>query len=166
LKRWRYDLEEPYAYFINRIEQIDHVILLNWFLIWQCSNPRTWGDKLQSFSYEQDYDILRADAFVIYRNTLSGSYTFSFVEMDRTENVFDKVKKYNELYASGKYLNSWWKRLAKGFPSIHIVTTNTRRLRLIQDAIKHSNKHGLEFKAYLISDVKKEVLCCGSSLVN
>jgi hypothetical protein len=88
------------------------------------------------------------------------------VEMDRTENVFDKVKKYNELYASGKYLNSWWKRLAKGFPSIHIVTTNTRRLRLIQDAIKHSNKHGLEFKAYLISDVKKEVLCCGSSLVN
>ena len=119
--------------------------------------------KLHSWSYEQDYKILRTDGFIAIKNTMSGKFRFMFLEMDRGTNAFNKVDLYNKLYEKEKYAHWWWVPLSERFPVVQIVTVSDSRKRLIQSEIDAKNSAGLEFKVRLLDDVRKEVMnrCLG-----
>ena len=160
LKRWRYDLEEPYAYYITRLEQMEHTILLNWSIIWIKTNLKSW-EEIYSFEYEvKKYPMIRPDAFVAIENKITSKFKFIYIEMDRAEsaNRFDKVRKYNDLYESNKFKGEWWVKLTKRFPPIILVTTEMKRLKKIEKHIERENRNGLEFIACLVDDLRKEVL--------
>ena len=140
-----------YYYYCNRRPgQADHLLALNWVHIWLAK----W-EKITNWSYEVDYGILRCDAFA---GTKAGN--FYFVEMDMADSVndFDKVKKYNKLYTEGLYESAWWVEKAKRFPAIIIVTTSPAKLKTIKESIKSENANGLDFRAYLLDELKGAVL--------
>jgi len=160
LKRARESVELPYYYFTGeKPGQPEHKLSLNWIYLWYTLRLKSW-EELYCFQYEQDYGILRSDALAGIKNTVTGKISFSFVEMDiaKSGNSFDKVAKYNLLYESDRYLSAWWVKYASGFPSVLVVTTNSKRLKAIQRKIDRDNKNGLEFKVYLLDQIKGECL--------
>lgn len=153
-------MEEPYAYYIDlsaKVEQMEHVILLNWVYVWLEHNLKSW-EELHSFEYERDYGMVRADAFAVIKNRFTGRIRPSYVELDRGYNAFDKVRKYNDLYESEKYANEWWVEQVTGFPAVIIATTNGKRLRRINEAIERENRNGLEFFTFLVDQLRKDVI--------
>ncbi|MDQ7790354.1 MAG: hypothetical protein RDU41_09935 [Clostridia bacterium] len=162
LLRWRNALDQPYAYYLDaesRIDQMAHTVLLNWVYCWQLRRLKSW-ERIHSWSYEMDYGILRADAFAAIKNTVTGTFRFAFVELDRAEsgNKFDKITKYNDLYESDNYADSWWLPLAKRFPPILMATTTTRQKAKIEKAVEAENRNGLEFQVYLVESLRQEVI--------
>lgn len=162
LLRWRNALDQPYAYYLDaesRIDQMAHTVLLNWVYCWQLRRLKSW-ERIHSWSYEMDYGILRADAFAAIKNTVTGTFRFAFVELDRAEsgNKFDKITKYNDLYESDNYADSWWLPLATRFPPVIVATTTTRRKGRIERALERENRNGLEFQVYLVDYLKREVI--------
>lgn len=158
LKRWRYSLDRPYAYYIERCEQVEHVVLRNWALLWLERGLHGWEEM--RCTYEVKYPALRTDAFVAIKNKVTGAHRFTFLELDRAEsgNEFDKVKRYNDLYESGDYAGQWWVPLTKRFPAVMICTTSGARVRRIQKAIERENRNGLEFTVHIVDELRREVL--------
>jgi hypothetical protein len=150
---------KPFAYFAGeKSAQLTHRLGVNWARIWLEYGCSTW-EKLHSFSYEQDYGVLRADGFAAIKNTVSGKFHFAFVEYDRSiSNAFDKAAKYCKLFDSGKYSSWWWVELTDRFPPVLVVTTSPARKGKILEAIKKENSAGLEFRVMLLDEVKKEVM--------
>lgn len=160
LKRWRYSLEESYTYHAGGDPgRLEHCVLLNWLIIWHRRSLKSW-EELHSVTYEPDYKFIRPDALLATKNMVTGKYKFYFCELDRawSSNKFDKVQKYNELYASENYSGDWWVGHTEAFPPILIATTNEKQVKKIQDAIKKDNKHGLDFKVLLVNNLKMEVM--------
>lgn len=158
LQRWRYALEEPYAYYCDlsaKVEQMEHVIMLNWVYCWLVRRLKSW-ETLHSFEYEKDYGFVRADAFAAIK-TVTG-YKLYYVELDRASKPVDKVRKYNDLYESEKYVSEWWAGLTKRFPGVIIACANERRVRRFEESVRLDNCHGLEFRVCLINDLRKEVI--------
>jgi len=154
LRRVRESVNRPYYYYTGtRPGQIEHLVSLNWVYIWMQCRSMGWG-RMHCFSREPDYKILRPDAFAGIRDK-NGRFYFAFVEMDLAEsgNHFDKVAKYNQLYASEKYAGWWWVPLATGFPPVIIVTTG--RKERIQKHVNRENPHGLEFRVYTLEEIIK-----------
>ncbi len=153
VKRLRLAPNEPYIYYSGkRHGRIEHLIMLNWVYIWIERNLKSW-ETLQRWDYEFDHGILQADAFAVIKNTVTGELRFLFIEMDRSDNEFDKVTKYCDLYESENY--SWWGQYAKRFPPVLVVTTSAGRLSRIQEAIGRDNRNGLQFEVYLLDFVKE-----------
>ena len=157
LKRWRYSLEEPYAYFQKEIKQIEHTVLLNWAVIWIERQLKSW-EEIYSVDFNYDMKILITDCFIAVKNTITGQFRFLFIEMDvhHPGNEFDKVRKYNKLYENVP--DQWWVKRTKRFPAVLLVTSDERKLKEINKLIKSENKNGLEFKSYLVGDLRREVL--------
>ena len=158
LKRARDSIEQPFYYYTGeKPGQPEHKLAVNWVYLWYTLRLESW-EELCCFQYEHDYGILRADAFAGVKNKVTSKITFSFIELDIAEsgNNFDKVAKYNSLYESGEYLSGWWLKYASGFPSVLVVTTNIKRLRLIQKRIDRENKRDLEFKVCLLDQINGE----------
>ena len=157
LRRFRYSFEEPYAYFRTEIKQIEHTVLLNWVVIWIERGLKSW-EEIYSVNYNYGMGILIADCFIAIKNTITGIFRFIFIEMDihHPENQFDKVRKYNRLYEN--IPDQWWIKLTKRFPAVLLVTNNERKLKKINELIKSENKNGLEFRSYLVGNLRKEVL--------
>jgi hypothetical protein len=149
--------EGTYCYYLNTKGMLKHLLGVNWVRLWSQQQCASW-ETLQSWSYEQDYKILRADGFTSVKNTITGKFRFTFVEMDRGTNKFDKIELYNKLYEQEKYSHWWWVPLARGFPTVQIVTLTPTRKRFIQEQIGAGNKNGLEFKVKLLDDVRREVM--------
>lgn len=157
LQRGRHS-DGPYFYYsIDRPGMIKHQIAANWVRIWLQNTLSSW-EKLHSWNYEQDYKVLRADAFAAIKNTMSGKFRFMFLELDRGTNAFNKVELYNRLYDQDKYSSWWWVPLADRFPTVLVVTVSESRKRLIQSEIEAKNISGLEFKVVLLEDIRKEVM--------
>jgi hypothetical protein len=153
----RQALGYTFAYFRGDCPgMVQHLIDLNWVRLWAERKLKLWGD-LHSWEYEPDYGILRADALVALKNA-RGEFQFLFVELDRGTNTFDKIEKYCRLYKSGGYNGRWWVSLTKRFPSIIIVAPTPGRLKNIRKLVEKQNTEGLEFKTYLLEDLKGEVL--------
>ena len=153
-------IDDYYCYFLdNQPGMLKHLIDTNWVRMWFELLLHKW-EKIHSWSYEQDYKILRCDGFVAIKNTIKGTYRFAFIEMDRGTNNFDKVEKYNKLYESDKLNHSWFFELTERFPMIQVVTLDQHRKKLIQSKIEGLNSNGLEFKVILLHKVKREVLKC------
>lgn len=157
-KLQRKKIDDIYTYYFDKHPgMIKHLIGTNWIRIWASKSLSSW-EKLHSWNYEQDYGILRCDAFMAIKNTVKESYNFTFIEMDRGTNAFDKAKKYNKLYESDKYTHWWWVRLTGRFPSILVVTLSEARKRLIQDEIEGCNSNGIEFQIKLLDEIKGEAV--------
>jgi len=134
-----------------------HLLGLNWVRIWIEKKCRSW-EQVQSFTYEQDYGILRTDSFVAVKNKVAQTFKFYFVEMDRGTNEFDKVRKYCQLFKKGDYSSWWWVKLTDRFPPVLIVTTAPRRAETINRLIEIENVEGLEFRLLLLDEIKREVM--------
>ena len=157
LRRFRYSPEEPYAYFQKEIKQIEHTVLLNWAVIWIERQLKSW-EEIYSVDFNYDMKILITDCFIAIKNTITGQFRFLFIEMDihHPGNEFDKVRKYNRLYEN--IPDQWWVKFTKRFPAVLLVTNNERKLKKINELVKLENKNGLEFKSYLVGDLRREVL--------
>ena len=158
IRRWRYDLESPYAYFIERIGHMEHAVLLNWIVIWSELNLNSC-EEIYSIKYEKDFGILRSDCFIAIKNTVTDSFRFLLIEMDihHASNKFNKVKKYNKLYESD-LSDQWWSKLTDKFPKILLVTNIERKLNKIVDLVKSENKNSLEFECHLVWNIRNDVL--------
>lgn len=154
-------VEGVYCYYLDPKGLLKHRIGVNWVRMWTPKRLSGW-EKLHSWSYEQDYKILRCDGFIAIKNTVTGGFKFTFLELDRGTNTFDKVTKYNTLYDQEKYTGWWWVPLAKGFPTVQVVTVSPARKRFIEEQIEAGNKNKLEFKVQLLDDMRREVMerCC------
>ncbi|ACV64433.1 hypothetical protein Dtox_3725 [Desulfofarcimen acetoxidans DSM 771] len=158
VKRCRVALTEPYCYFTGKKNgRLEHLLALNWVYVWFMAGLKAW-EQIHCFSYEANYKLLQADAFAGIRNTVTGKFKFNFVELDRSQNDFDKVRKYNRLYQDEGYAGRWWAKLTDRFPTILVTTTSTKRAVHIRQRIENENTAGLEFKLMLLSDIKEGLL--------
>lgn len=157
LNRWR--AEEGYLYSLGEKTALcEHMEGTNWVRVWFNHNLKSW-EKLHCFLYEQDYGILRTDAFVAIKNTITGQFRFWFVETDLSySNKFDKVKKYCQLFEKGGYADRWWVDLTEKFPTILVVTASIARKEKILGHIAEENTAGLNFEVRLLRDLREEVM--------
>lgn len=163
LNRFRPSFDTPCAYFLGRKSgQLEHLVAVNWVYVWFKTRLNPSWETAICWERERDYGILRADAFYGIHNSVTGENRFWFVELDRSANAWDKVSKYNELYASGAYMARWWAKKTRRFPVILCVTETEKRALTIQEAIQKENANGLEFQVKLLSQIRKEVevKCC------
>jgi hypothetical protein len=138
---------------------LEHLVALNWVRLWVEQSLHSW-ETLHAWNYEQDYRVLRSDAFCAVKNLLTGAYRFSFVELDRGTNKMDKIERYCKLYNEEGYASWWWSKLTNHFPPVLIVTTQPGRVSGIKRAIAETNSAGLEFEVRLLDDVREEVVTC------
>ena len=165
LNRGRVAVSQPYHYYTGKAPgQPEHRLATNWIYLWMLKNLKNW-ETLHSFDYEPDYKLLRADALASVKNKVTGKFLFYFIEADLSHNPFDKVKKYNDLYASERYAGSWWVNLADRFPAVIVATESESRLKAIQKAVDEENVHGLEFRAYLLDHLKEVCRGCPANSI-
>lgn len=160
VKRCRYAINEPYAYYIDkRSGRLEHLLELNWVYVWLIKTLADW-QEIWCFEYEDDYKILRCDAFAGILNKFTNVIKFYFIELDRSNNTWDKTLKYNLLYEGKIYKKANWVEYAEVFPTILCVSDKLKRLELINKSVQTENKHNLNFKVMLLQDLKGEVLRC------
>lgn len=168
LNRTRMSIDQPYVYYTTKRapKQMDHLLAVNWVRAWFSVGIGT-RDTLR-WDYEVDHKVLRCDAFVGIKDGHLGSslkaenkkraWRFWFVEVDRSQNTFDKVRKYNDLYEKDGYLSTWWSPFAQGFPTVLCVTEDPARKKMIEQSVRDDNPKGLEFQVRLLDDIRKEAL--------
>lgn len=140
LKRHRITLEAPFYYYTEAIKQVEHMIETNWLYVKFRKELPAW-ESLIHWAYEVDYGILRCDAFVGIKNNISGAHRFYFVETDLSDNKFDKVEKYNDLFEQGH--NWWWAKYATVFPTVIIKTYRTEH---VLKKIEKENRNNLRLE--------------------
>lgn len=159
IKRDRISIDEPYFYYQDRKPgQVEHVLGVSWIYTWVLMTL-TPMERLHCFDREvKEYKTVRPDVFMGIKNLFTGAFTFFFLEFDIAEsgNDFDKVAKYNALFASESYSSAWWVPLSKRFPAIVIVTTGS--VERINERIKVENVNNLEFRVYTLSQIKEECI--------
>ena len=162
INRDRRKLGEPYFYYLDRKPgQLDHVLGVSWIFTW-ISLTLANMDRLHSFDREVKYKAIRPDAFCAIKNLWQDAFHFYFVELDVNRSGHDfgkKVKKYNELFSSGSYIDQWWVPLSKRFPAIIVATTG--KVKNIEEKIERENVNGLEFRVYSLDGIKEECLNVG-----
>jgi hypothetical protein len=158
LNRSRLSNNEPYVYFTGRQSgRQAHQVAVNWVYVWLLSTLKSW-ERFVAWETEQDYGTLQADGFFAVKNTTTGKHRLIFVELDRSDNEWDKTAKYNALYKSGRYADRWWMQLTDRFPTILCVTTTANRAKMIKQSIASENTHGLRFEVKLLDQIKKEAI--------
>lgn len=162
IKRDRRKLGEPYFYYMDhKPGQLDHVLGVSQVFTW-IYLTLTNMERLHSFDREvkDKYNKkIRPDALVAIKNLWKDSMYFYFIEFDNNESNHDfskKVKKYNDFFSSGAYINQWWVPLSKRFPAIIVVTTG--RVKTIKEKIERENVNDLEFRVYSLEQIKEECL--------
>ncbi|HWP98696.1 MAG TPA: hypothetical protein VN426_17770 [Syntrophomonadaceae bacterium] len=150
--------ESDYIYYLgDKPGMIKHLVDLNWIRMWLPFTLPSW-EIMHSWSYEQDYKILRGDGFAAIKNGMTGKFRFVFIEMDRGTNAFDKAAKYNKLNESSGYSRWWWVPLTERFPPILVVTVSEARKRLALAEIEDHNSSGLEFEVKMLDEIREEVM--------
>lgn len=143
--------DSPYVYYIDKkLKFVEHRIMTNWGYIFIKLYLLDKFEQIVGFSVEDDYGILRSDGFVTIKNPFTNKYRFIFIETDLSNNAFDKIKKYNQLYANELYTTKDWYKIADRFPEVLILT---HRITTVKNKIIVENKYGLEFKVYDIKEV-------------
>lgn len=156
--RWMDD--DGYVYALDeKPGRAEHMLAVNWVRVYLQSSLANW-EKMHCFDYESDYAFMRPDAFTAIKNTFTGEFRFFFVELDRSQNKFDKVRKYSRLYEeiNTGHFDRWWLKLTTRFPTIMVVTTSQSRKEKILQLVAEENQAGLNFDVRLLSDVRKEVV--------
>lgn len=160
VKRTRINGSGSYCYYIGKKSgRLEHLISINWVYIWFIKRMKSW-ESLWYWQYEMAYDILRCDAFLGIRNAFTEEIKFYFIELDRSNNTWDKTRKYNQLYETEGYAGSFWVEYTKVFPVILCVTEDKNRLAIIERSVREENKYNLRFEVKLLDDLIKEVIAC------
>ena len=153
----RSKIDASYVYYVDKKSgRLEHLIGTNWVYIWLKAKLSKW-ESWWYWQYEMVYPNLRCDGFAGIKNTFTNEIKFYFVELDRSNNIWDKTVKYNDLYESGGYEGSFWVPHAKSFPAVLCVTESQSRKDLIEKSIREENKNNLNFKVMLLEDVIREV---------
>lgn len=163
LKRWRLDLDQPFAYYLNERgaapSQMEHVVGVNWAYCWLRTRLQTWH-RLEHWNTEAVLGALRADAVCGIHNIVGNTWQTYFIEHDRStsRNTFDKVQLYNDLYEQEHVFTGEWWEVTGRFPHILVVTDSPRRKAHIEQCILQHNRNALCWQVMLIQDMRKEVL--------
>jgi len=154
VKRLRPSLDSPNVYYTEeRPSQLEHVIARNWVYCYLVATCRP-GERLESWLTEEDYGVLRADALARIKNYPTDKSRFLFVEVELSDNRFDKVRKYTQLCQQG--IDAWWADEAEVFPPILLVTDSLTRLERMRRAVRDENPLGLRFDVRLLDDLRRE----------
>lgn len=157
VKRFRISADTPFIYYMDRKSgQIEHLLSVNWVYVWFNVNCNNWR-SIWYWQTEIDYKILRCDALCGIKNSFTGEVDFYFVELDRSNNRFDKVEKYNKFYEDDMYTSQWWVKYSNKFPTVICVTENINRMKVIKEAINEDNANDLRFEVYLLEDMIKKI---------
>jgi len=157
LKRCYTSTDRSYAYYTSQKSgRLEHLIAVNWVYIHTLNGLQSW-QTIYRWEDEKDYKFVRADAFFGLSNKFTGQVEYSFVEVDRSKNTFDKIVKYNDLYESNIWESESWVQTAKKFPSILCVCEEASRCRLVERLIASENRNGLTFKVYHLPEMISEV---------
>lgn len=152
-KRVRPSLDSPMVYWTaQRPGLMEHTVACNWVYCYLVRRCQSW-EKIEGWYPEDDYKVLRCDAFAVIRNTALKTNRFLFVEVDLSENRFDKVQKYTALCQKG--VDAWWVDETSVFPTVLVVTETLARLEHIRKLAKEQNPLGLRFDVKLLSDIKR-----------
>ena len=152
-------INQPYVYYIppKKLQNLnlDHLIALNWVYIYLrkvYQDIESWTKEYQGWnSFGVQPDALAK---------ISGLYYA--IEVDRAEsrNRFDKVEKYNSLYADhGEQVMELLNNPPK-FPRIIIVTTDGKRKAKIEELIRVNNPHNLKYMVKTLESIVKECSVC------
>lgn len=159
IHRWRTEINETYNYYVTDISQKEHIVLINWMLIWYLYTHKY--EKIYYIDYQTNLKYIIPDLFLITYNQCNKQQPYKgiFFEMDKTtSNPMDKIYKYNSYYKKGNYNLQWWAKLiSPKFPEIYIATTSKYRLKEIKNKIELDNINKLKFKSYLIDQLKGEI---------
>lgn len=157
IKRYRDCTGQPYFYYLERKPgQPEHKIGLNWIRLWIERSLKSW-EALSTWQYEPNYKSIRPDALAAVRNSVTEKFRFCFIERECDTNPCRKVKLYNDLYASGEYEKAWWAEKADRFPPVIVAVETLTRMDTVKQFIEKENKHGLEFRVYLMDQIKQDV---------
>ncbi len=127
--------------------------MVNWIFIWFKLNLKTY-ESIFHFSYERQNEIFRYDALIAIENKFTQEIRFYFIEVDISNNKFDKVKLYTKFYQELLYKKEWWIKYVKRFPVIIVLT---HRKRGVEKKIEEDNFSNLEFKVFgldLVDEMK------------
>lgn len=145
-----------YYYLEQKPGQSNHKLGVNWIRLWLQQSLKSW-EVPHLWQYEPNYKSIRPDAFVAIKNVITGKLRFCFIERECDTNPFKKVKLYNDLYSTGGYCDAWWTEEAVRFPIVVVVVETTGRMETVKKLIEKDNKHGLEFKVYLLNQIVREL---------
>lgn len=155
VKRLRPSLDSPLVHWTEeRPSQLEHVLARNWVYCYLVGKCASW-EKVESWNVEEDYGVLRCDALARIKNYATGKNRFLFVEVDLSENRFDKVQKYTLLCREG--IDSWWADEAEAFPPVLLVTESSSRLEQIRKCVRQENPLGIRFEVKLLSELRRVV---------
>lgn len=158
VKRTKVNATGSYVYYVDKKSgRLEHLISTNWVYIWLKIKLSKW-ESMWYWQYEMVYPNLRCDGFSGIKNSFTNRIRFYFVELDRSNNAWDKTVKYNTLYESEGYAGSFWVQHAKVFPTVLCVTESENRKVLIEKSVKEENINNLNFKVMLLDDLIQEVM--------
>ena len=154
LRRWQPDRCSPYIYYATekRPAQIEHMKDTNWAYVWLCQRM-TSSDRWLTWE-APDYGYLRPDALGVMYCKLPNEHRAWFIEMDRSDNRWDKTAKYLRLHNERE--GYWWHRHID-FPSLLVVTTSAERANRITESLATEGM-GLRFSVRLLSEIRGECL--------
>lgn len=159
INRGRLDLTEScYYYDGKRPNGIEHIINRNWGFIYLLHQANQW-ERMADWRREYSIGPLQADGFLGLHNSFTKMNRYWFVESDRSasNNKFEKIRLYNELYKSDSYLRESWAKLkiTSRFPTVLIVTDTDKKASHIQRLIEQENKENLLFEVITIESIKE-----------
>jgi hypothetical protein len=153
----------PYASNVYAVEswpkQWEHRLGINWVYCWLRATLKP-GESLAH--WQAPYDTgsgLKPDALWGIREQ-GGTMRFSFLEMERGTNPFDKPALYNAYYEQKNYQNEWWVAYAERFPGIIVVTgTEARRQRLAAAVAGGVSASRLRWEVHTLTHLQQKSIC-------
>lgn len=134
--------DKPYVYSTEPREQLEHMVNINYCRLWIMQNLKSW-ESLWCWKYEQDFEILRADALFGIKNQGTGQIRFWFLEVERSHNRMIKGELYNKLFESRQPI--WTAEYDNRFPGVLLVKDGKMEVR---------NKNGLEIRTVTMEEVR------------
>jgi hypothetical protein len=150
--------DKPYHYWTKKhTDLVEHRIAANWARMKVLSEIKN-GYRLYSWEYEPNYGLIRPDALYGIQNQHNGDVEFTFIEVDLSNNFFDKVLLYNNWYEREEYHKLWWAKKTSSFPDIWVITHRKKTIDkiVLRDNRLRPNEKRLTFKVSLYNDLLKE----------
>jgi len=174
----RIDINEYAIHFVDKSKKynrfMEHNINRNWGFLYLLFMVR-FKYKYYKFSDKRLEYILcgkRADGIIGFKNyVVENDYKYFIIESDRVEsnNRFEKVKLYNDIYKDGLYKREYWFNRTSRFPHILIVCNSEKKKLKVEERVERDNiKYeyvengiskvgGLKFIVKTVDEIKLEL---------
>ena len=174
----RVDINEYAIHFVDKSKKynryLEHNVNRNWgflYLLFMVRNKYKYY-KFSDFNLEYVFCEKRADGIIGFKNyAIDNDYKYFIIESDRVEsnNRFEKVKIYNDIYKNGLYKKEYWFKRVNRFPHILIVCNSKKKKLKVEECVERDNiKYeyvgdgkkkigGLKFIVKTIDEIKEEL---------